>query len=89
MADLRRVGALWKKTGKSGTFYSGTLDANAVKLALGSGETRLLLFPVKKKSERGPDIELFCAADARRQDTPSERPAVPSVPRDDEDAIPF
>jgi hypothetical protein len=60
MSDLRKVGALWKKDGKNGTFYSGTLDAEAMKSGLVGGETRLLLFPVKNKRERGPDVELFC-----------------------------
>lgn len=63
-SDLRKVGALWKKEGAKGTFYSGTLDAGAMKSALVGSETRLLLFPVRnKKNPKQPDIELFCVPD--------------------------
>jgi len=64
-SDLRKVGALWAKEGKNGEFFSGTLDAEAVKSALAGGETRLLLFPVRQRRERGPAYELFCVPDDR------------------------
>ena len=60
MGDLRKVGALWKKEGKNGTFYSGKLDAEAVKSALVGDETRLLLFKTKNPGGKKPDLELFC-----------------------------
>lgn len=77
-SDLRKIGALWKKTSTKtgGTFYSGTLDAEQVKSALAGDEVRLLLFPVKNKRERGPDVELFCAPDTRQDRR--ESPARPS-----------
>lgn len=60
-SDVRKVGALWRKTGKKGnTFYSGKLDAAAMKSALVGDETTLMLFPVKDKRGKGPDVELFC-----------------------------
>lgn len=65
-ADLRKIAALWKKDGKNGTFYSGKLNAEEVKSALAGDEVRLLLFKVKNKRERGPDVELFCAPDEPR-----------------------
>lgn len=67
MGDLRKVGALWKKQGKNGTFYSGKLNAAEMKSALVGDEVRLLLFPVRNKRDRSPDVELFCAPDTRRQ----------------------
>ncbi len=69
MSDLRKIGALWRKTSQKngGTFYSGKLDAEAVKSALAGDEVRLLLFPVKNKRENGPDVELFAAPDTRRE----------------------
>lgn len=69
MSDLQKIGALWRKQGKNGTFYSGQLDAEKVKSALAGGDSRLLLFPVKTKREKGPDVELFIAPDR----DPSER----------------
>lgn len=69
--DLRKIAAFWKKDGKNGTFYSGKLDAEAVKTALAGDETRLLLFKAKNGGGKRPDLELFAApASERRSDEP-------------------
>lgn len=83
-SDLKKIAALWHKTSAKGTnFYSGKLDAEAVKSALAGGDTSLLLFKVKNKRDRGPDLELFVAPqrDTRQQAEP--RPS--RVDRADDD----
>jgi hypothetical protein len=73
MSDLLKIGAFWRKTSKSGgTFYSGTFDAEKVASALARGEKRLLLFPVKKKTEKGPDVEMFSAPDTPKGEQPDK-----------------
>jgi hypothetical protein len=81
VSDLRKIGALWRNISKStgGTFYSGKLDAEAVKSALAGDEVRLLLFPVKNKRENGPDVELFAAPDTRREATPARASRVDDI----------
>ena len=61
MSDLRKVGALWKKEGGKGEYFSGTLDAEAVKSALAGDETRLLIFPTRNRHGKMPDFEIFSA----------------------------
>lgn len=80
-SDIRKIGALWKKTSQKsgGTFYSGKLDAEAVKSALAGDEVRLLLFPVKNKRENGPDVELFAAPDTRREAAPTRASRVDDI----------
>lgn len=53
MADLIRVGGLWKSKTKAGEFYlSGKF-----------GQVKVLVFPVKeKRSENSPDYSLCIAA---------------------------
>lgn len=93
MSDLRKVGALWRS--KKGTCYTGTLDVEAVTAALKAGETRLLLFKVREKRERGPDLEVFAAPDTRRaeghqtwrEETPARAPYSGGPLTDDD--IPF
>lgn len=87
MSDLRKLGALWKKDGKKGTFYSGTIDPEAMREAIAAGETRLLLFKVQQKRERGPDMELFAAPDARPRREDTGQPYVD--PPVEDDSIPF
>lgn len=74
--DRRKIGALWPRTARSGaTFHSGVLDIDAIKAALEAGDTRLVLFSVKNKRDRGPDLELFAVPEQR----PSIRATSPSV----------
>lgn len=87
-SDFRKVGALWRKTGKSGkTFYSGKLDAAAMKSALVGDETTLMLFPVRDKRGKGPDVELFCVPSRPREEPMST--ATERAEFDDSDDIPF
>lgn len=92
-SNLRKVAALWKRTSKAGNiFYSGQIDAEAMKSALVGDETNLLLFKVKEKRSRGPDLELFTAQDTRKPVTPSAEPeTVPAaiISDFDDDTISF
>lgn len=96
MGNLRKIGALWAKEGKNGPYYSGSLDAAEVKSALVGGETRLLVFPVRQRRERGPALEIFCAPDERSGARPDrtarderEAPRRPSQVNTFEDEDPF
>jgi hypothetical protein len=74
MGDMRKIGALWAKTSDKGTkFYSGKLDAEAVKSALAGGETRLLLFKSKNGGGKRPDLELFAAPERSDRERPEPR----------------
>ena len=91
MSDLRKIAALWPKTSKNGTtFYSGAFDIEAVRAALTAGETGLLMFPVKTKRERGPDLELFVAPERTSPaapGTPTARTAQPAAAQAAEPAL--
>jgi len=81
--DMRKIGALWKKTSAKGTsFYSGKLDAEAVKSALAGGEVSLLLFKSKNAGGKRPDLELFAVPPydgARRDEQPRRASRVDDV----------
>jgi hypothetical protein len=63
MADDKvKAGALWKKEGGRGTFFTGTLDAAAAKMALDTGRTKLLVFTNGyKEDDRHPDYIVYLA----------------------------
>lgn len=65
-SDFRKCGALWAKQNAKGEYFSGKVDAEALSVALASGETQLFIFPVRQKRERGPDFELFTAPPRER-----------------------
>lgn len=93
-SNLRKIATLWKRTSKAGhVFYSGQIDAEAMKSALVGDEISLLLFKVREKRERGPDLELFAAPDTRRQPATGAKPepvaAGMTSEFDDSDSIPF
>ena len=59
---LKRVGAFWRKTAKSGlVFYDGNVELDGVK-------TKLLLFQSRdKKQENSPDLTLHTPVDDDEQ----------------------
>lgn len=70
---MRKVGAFWHKTSQKGTnFYSGKLDAQAVKDALAAGETSLLLFKSKNPGGKRPDLEMFAVPPYEKRDDERE-----------------
>lgn len=75
-STMRKVGAAWRKKSQKGTtFYSGRLDTKELDRALSAGETDFLIFPVKeKRSQKSPDIEIFCVPPYQPQ---AQRPAAP------------
>lgn len=76
MGDMRKIGVLWHKTSAKGTpFYSGKLDAEAVKSALAGDETQLLLFKSKNAGDRRPDLELFAVPAHDRREARETRPS--------------
>ena len=86
MSDLVKVGRLWKKTGKAGTFYSGTIDLEKlqeVATAKGEATPGILLFPVKPKdgetpNPKAPHVEMFISSEStprQARPAPAAKPA--------------
>lgn len=62
--DPNELGALWEKQSPSGeTYYSGEINGQ-----------RVVVFPVKKRSERGPALRVLKST-AQGQGTQSQRQA--------------
>ena len=60
--DKSKCGALWKKEGGRGTFFTGKLDEAVVRGALAAGKTKLLVFTNGYKEEdRHPDYIVYLA----------------------------
>lgn len=60
--DKTKVGALWQREGSRGTYHMGTIDAEAVKMALGQGKTKLIVFGNGYKTEdKHPDLIVYLA----------------------------
>lgn len=54
---LKKVGALWKKEGKKGTFLSGEIE-------IGKGKVHILVFKNQdKESDNQPDYRIMLAED--------------------------
>lgn len=53
---LKKIGVLWRKTGKDKDFLSGTLDLSVF------GKANIMVFEnTKKKSEKSPDYTIQLA----------------------------
>ncbi len=74
---LKRVGAFWRKTAKSGlVFYNGNVEIDGVK-------TKLLLFQNKdKRVENSPDLTLHTPVDddCEQQQKDSGQPQPDDIP---------
>lgn len=60
--DKVKVGALWKKEGPSGTYYTGSVDPKAIRDAVTEGKDRLLVFlNGYKETDKQPDLIMYLA----------------------------
>ena len=58
--DPDEIGALWKKQGQRGEFFSGEVEINGVK-------QRVVVFPVgRKSSENAPDFRILKARERQQ-----------------------
>lgn len=58
--DPNEIGALWKKNGARGEFFSGEIEVGGVK-------QRVVVFPVgRKASDKAPDYRVLRAQEQQR-----------------------
>jgi len=82
MGELKDVGALWAKEGKSGTFLSGEMNKEGIDL-------KILVFKNKKSKPNHPDYRISM----REEDIPAQNPAKVDASQDiesfDDPTLPF
>lgn len=77
MSNLNEIGAVWKRTGKTGEYFTGSVMLNGV-----AYEIRIFKNDYKKL-DKHPDMKVFLATP---DDQPASAPSEPTISHNDRTA---
>lgn len=79
MSQLNEIGALWKRTGKTGEYFTGSIMLNGQAYEIRAFKNDY------KKQDKHPDLKVFLALP---DDQPAPKPTEPTINNNDRTATP-